>query len=438
MADAEAPGLLGRARASLGDRNPATLFGAAVVLLVVLPLVLNSFWTRIALGALMWIGLAQSWNMIGGYAGYLDFGHGAYFGIGAFTTGIAMTAYNVPFTPALLFAGVVCAVVALGIGIPTLRLKGAYFAIATWAFSEAMQELALIVDITGGTFGMSLPTGAEALLLPLPGQPTPVFFYYVMLTLALVAPAEARPSRGRSRRDAQECRSGLSRRQVHRRSPVQVRSTPPAPRSHRRLSLSRAPVFRAPSEVVQPWAGRRCRQGEESLCFCNINTAHASMHGGRERSDTDVGATRDALPGRVDTCQHGRGNRSVRPYRPAHCAPPRRSGTAVSRGFSGSTSSESVMSRRERHPRQRHHRRNSRRRSPPSRCRGRLPGRVRRYPPPGRTDEASRHRGSRADCCRGPARSRRRSPGESRRRATRWDRGRRSAEAARYTPVPDP
>jgi len=186
MADAEAPGLLGRARASVGDRNPATLFGAAVVLLAVLPLVLNTFWTRIALGSLMWIGLAQSWNMIGGYAGYLDFGHGAYFGIGAFATGIAMTAYGVPFTPALLFAGVVCAVVALGIGIPTLRLKGAYFAIATWAFSEAMQELALIVDITGGTFGMSLPTGTGALLLPLPGRPTPVFFYYVMLTLALV------------------------------------------------------------------------------------------------------------------------------------------------------------------------------------------------------------------------------------------------------------
>jgi len=160
-------------------------FGAAVVLLALLPLGLNSFWTRIALGALMWVGLAQSWNMIGGYAGYLDFGHGAYFGVGGFVTGIVMVKLSLPFIPGLLLAGVAGAALAYVIGVPTLRLKGSYFAIATWAFAEAMKQLALILGITGGTFGMSLPTAASSFGIPIPGGLSETFFYYVMAALSL-------------------------------------------------------------------------------------------------------------------------------------------------------------------------------------------------------------------------------------------------------------
>jgi len=185
MSEADAETARSRFRSLLDKANNPHVAGGLIVVLLILPVALNTFWTRIAVGALMWVGLAQSWNMIGGYAGYLDFGHGAYFGIGAFATGITMTTYELPFIVGLVVAAVVCAVVALGVGIPTLRLKGAYFAIATWAFAESMHELALILDITGGTFGMSLPTGADAILLPLGGPPTETFFYYVMLALTV-------------------------------------------------------------------------------------------------------------------------------------------------------------------------------------------------------------------------------------------------------------
>jgi branched-chain amino acid transport system permease protein len=156
-----------------------------LVALIALPAWLGPFWTRIALGALMWIGLAQSWNMIGGYAGYLDFGHGAYFGLGALVTGIAMNELGTSFVAGLGLAGVAGAVLAYLIAVPTLRLRGAYFAIATWAFAEALRQLALVLEITGGTFGMSLPTGEGTVGLPLIARPSETFFYYAMLVLAI-------------------------------------------------------------------------------------------------------------------------------------------------------------------------------------------------------------------------------------------------------------
>ncbi|AUV83867.1 branched-chain amino acid ABC transporter permease [Salinigranum rubrum] len=168
----------------LGDVPVWLVVLVAVVVLVALPMALGAFWTRIGLGALMWIGLAQSWNMIGGYAGYLDFGHGAYFGIGAFATGAVMVTFGLPFLAGFVVAAAVAAVIAYLVAVPTLRLTGAYFAIATWALAEAFKQLALNLDITGGTFGLSLPTAAGSFGLPV-GELSTSLFYYLMLALCL-------------------------------------------------------------------------------------------------------------------------------------------------------------------------------------------------------------------------------------------------------------
>ncbi|MDQ7843089.1 MAG: branched-chain amino acid ABC transporter permease [Armatimonadota bacterium] len=149
------------------------LLGTALLLL---PFAVSSFWIRIATEVLLWAGLAQSWNIIGGYTGYLSFGHGAFFGLGAYITGIGMTVLGWSFPAGLVVSGVLAAALAAAIGYPTLRLRGAYFAIATWAFGEMLRQVATVLDITGGAFGMRLPA-----LLNLP------FFYYVTLgTSALV------------------------------------------------------------------------------------------------------------------------------------------------------------------------------------------------------------------------------------------------------------
>ncbi len=153
-----------------------TLGALLVAALLLLPFTVSSFWIRIATEVLLWAGLAQSWNIIGGYTGYLSFGHGAFFGLGAYVTGIGMTVLGWPFAVGLVVSGVLAAALAAAIGYPTLRLRGAYFAIATWAFGEMLRQVATVMDVTGGAFGMRLPA-----FLNLP------FFYYVTLgTSALV------------------------------------------------------------------------------------------------------------------------------------------------------------------------------------------------------------------------------------------------------------
>jgi len=156
----------------MGDRGMRRgILCAAVVALIAIPFVMSdTFILRIMTEAIMWIGLAIAFDVIAGYTGYLNFGHGAFFGLGAYTIGILMMQAHWPFALALPAGGLVAALVALIAGIPTLRLKGAYFAIATWALSRAIQQLALNMDITGGPDGMRL----EAFL-------NPELFYYLML-----------------------------------------------------------------------------------------------------------------------------------------------------------------------------------------------------------------------------------------------------------------
>jgi branched-chain amino acid transport system permease protein len=118
----------------------------------------------------MWIGLAITWDLLAGYTGYLNFGHAMFFGIGAYATGILMKHAGWPFLLTLPVGGLLAALTALIIGVPTLRLKGAYFAIGTWSLALAVQQVALVLNITGGPDGMRLPIFLN-----------PRYFYFWML-----------------------------------------------------------------------------------------------------------------------------------------------------------------------------------------------------------------------------------------------------------------
>src|SRR5512143_3375237 len=89
----------------LQDRR---LVGAAAVfaLLVLLPaLVRDTFFLRVATEAIMWVGLAVAFDVLAGYTGYLNFGHSAFFGIGAYATAILMVRAGWPFAPAAALGG---------------------------------------------------------------------------------------------------------------------------------------------------------------------------------------------------------------------------------------------------------------------------------------------------------------------------------------------
>lgn len=138
--------------------------------LLVPAVVHDTFLLRVFTEAVMWIGLAVTFDVLAGYTGYLNFGHSAFFGIGAYTTAILMVRAGWNFAPAAALGGAAAGLGAFVAGFPTLRLRGAYFAIATWALARAIQQLVLMTDITGGPDGMRLPPFLS-----------PRFFYYVML-----------------------------------------------------------------------------------------------------------------------------------------------------------------------------------------------------------------------------------------------------------------
>ena len=129
----------------------------------------------------MGIALASCWNIMSGYTGYIDFGPVVYFGIGAYTTALLMTRGGVPFFISIVLGGVVAVAFAIPVGLPTLRLRGAYFAIATFAFAEAMRQVVLEWD---RVLGVNFFQGSHGITLPI--GPSHRFFYYTFLVIMTV------------------------------------------------------------------------------------------------------------------------------------------------------------------------------------------------------------------------------------------------------------
>jgi branched-chain amino acid transport system permease protein len=134
---------------------------------------------------LLWYAiLASAWNMIGGYAGQISFGHAAYLGMGAYVTGILWSQFKIDPLLTLPFAGIVAAGYAALIGLPTLRLRGPFFAIATIGVGEATRLFFVNFDdifgvtLTKGVTGISLPTYDPVIV----HYATIVVFVLVMLT----------------------------------------------------------------------------------------------------------------------------------------------------------------------------------------------------------------------------------------------------------------
>jgi branched-chain amino acid transport system permease protein len=161
---------------------PLTSFDAAQALNV--PLLTDRLWFRIATITAMFVTMATAWNIIGGLTGYAAFGNVAFFGIGAYTTGMLIAKAKWPFLLALPLSPLTAAMFASLIGLPLLRLHGHYFAVASLGVGVAVGELVQNIDYRGEpVFG-----GATGLFLPILSVPNrDVFFFYLMLGAAAVA-----------------------------------------------------------------------------------------------------------------------------------------------------------------------------------------------------------------------------------------------------------
>jgi len=136
---------------------------------------------------LQYVIIASAWNILGGYAGYVNFGTPAFFALGAYTAIFLMEALGAPLPVMILAGGLVAGLLGLGIGYLTLRLKGVFFSIATFALSVVVQTLIINWDFVGGAKGYTV-------IRP----PAPFFgswgvlLFVVMVTLAVVTVLVAR------------------------------------------------------------------------------------------------------------------------------------------------------------------------------------------------------------------------------------------------------
>ncbi|HEY1365093.1 MAG TPA: branched-chain amino acid ABC transporter permease, partial [Xanthobacteraceae bacterium] len=102
---------------------------------------------------LQYVVLATAWNILGGYTGYVNFGSAAFFALGAYSTVFLHKLYPLPIPLLMVVGGIVSGIVGLGTGYLTLRLRGAFFAIATLALAVVLQTFVVNWDFVGGSRG---------------------------------------------------------------------------------------------------------------------------------------------------------------------------------------------------------------------------------------------------------------------------------------------
>jgi branched-chain amino acid transport system permease protein len=152
----------------------------------------SRFYTFLANDVAIWALFATSLNLLVGYTGLVSFGHAAYFGIGAYTTGILMKQLGVPFAIAFPAAGVLAGAIALLFGFFCVRLTRIYFAMLTLAFAQIVWAICFKWnEVTGGEQGMpEIPYPSfdwierVATWIPvLGGYRTSEYFYFLSLVL---------------------------------------------------------------------------------------------------------------------------------------------------------------------------------------------------------------------------------------------------------------
>lgn len=157
-----------------------------LVALLALPLfrpMIGSFNYVMTLGALvlMWVAMSSSWNILGGFAGYISLGHSVFMGIGGYVAGVLLYYYDIsPFLTAPL-GGLAAVAVGFLAGLITLRTRGPAFIISTIALLFMFLLMTDNFDYLGGAAGLPLPSP------PFPQEWLRVPFYYAMLVAAVGA-----------------------------------------------------------------------------------------------------------------------------------------------------------------------------------------------------------------------------------------------------------
>ncbi len=129
---------------------------------------------------LMYVVLSTAWNILGGYAGYVNFGTPAFFGLGAYSAAVLYKATAAPLAVQIVLAAAMAGLLGFGAGLLTLRLRGIFFAIATIAVTVIMQTVFINWRYAGGATGLQL-------LRPAPIAPFESYIKMLFIVMAIAA-----------------------------------------------------------------------------------------------------------------------------------------------------------------------------------------------------------------------------------------------------------
>jgi branched-chain amino acid transport system permease protein len=162
-------------------RPPVLAAIGGVIVALLLPLVIQTYWLHVLIVAYFYAVLASSWALLAGYGGQFSFGHMAFMAIGAYASGLATIHLNVPIVVGMLVGTAAAALAGWAIGALTLRFKAAYLALFTIAFSEILRTIIRAEpQITRGDRGLKV----DALF---GGSLTRIPEYYVMLGILVAS-----------------------------------------------------------------------------------------------------------------------------------------------------------------------------------------------------------------------------------------------------------
>jgi branched-chain amino acid transport system permease protein len=134
---------------------------AAAAIILGIPLFITSpTYLHILVLLFFYAYLTTSWNLVGGFAGVLPLGHSTFIGIGAYASTILFLQYGISPWIGMIVGGLLATIVGVLIGLPTFKLRGAYFALATIAFSEAIRVIVENTDYLG-PFNVNGPRGLQ-------------------------------------------------------------------------------------------------------------------------------------------------------------------------------------------------------------------------------------------------------------------------------------
>ncbi len=165
------------------------LWGAGIAAaLIAYPFVLNSpFPHHVMIIIFLYALMAQSWNILAGYCGQISLGHAVFFGIGAYSSGYLFAAYQLSPWIGMLVGIAIAMAMAVAIGIPTLRLRGHYFAIATLVIGESVQIVFQRWEMVGAASGIWLPIVREQPLLNFQFNESKIPYYFIALAFLAAA-----------------------------------------------------------------------------------------------------------------------------------------------------------------------------------------------------------------------------------------------------------